>query len=87
MKFEKTTWDNTFDTTAEKIKAIQEKYGTDSFAVVSTNQLLTEEFYTLGKLTRGCIGTNNYDGNTTHHGWLQRSVVISAHLVVMALRD
>ncbi|GBE07946.1 nitrate reductase [bacterium BMS3Bbin11] len=26
--------------------------------------MLTEEFYTLGKLTRGFIGTNNYDGNT-----------------------
>src|SRR6185436_19478049 len=36
-----------------------------SFAVVSTGQLLTEEFYTLGKLVRGQIGTNNYDGNTT----------------------
>ena len=32
---------------------------------VSTGQLLTEEFYTLGKLTRAVIGTNNYDGNTT----------------------
>ncbi|WDE09766.1 nitrate reductase [Thalassomonas haliotis] len=64
-KFEKTSWDNALDTTAGKIKAIQEKYGRDAFAVVSTGQLLTEEFYTLGKLTRGCIGTNNYDGNTT----------------------
>ncbi|MEJ2445524.1 MAG: molybdopterin-dependent oxidoreductase [Exilibacterium sp.] len=44
---------------------MQAKYGRDSFAVVSTGQLLTEEFYTLGKLVRGCIGTNNYDGNTT----------------------
>jgi len=33
--------------------------------VISTGQMLTEEFYTLGKLTRGLIGTNNYDGNTT----------------------
>ena len=50
---------------AAKIKAIQAQYGRDSFAVVSTGQLLTEEFYTLGKLVRGQIGTNNYDGNTT----------------------
>jgi assimilatory nitrate reductase catalytic subunit len=64
-KFEKTTWDHALDTTASKIKEIQEKYGRDAFAVVSTGQLLTEEFYTLGKLTRGLIGTNNYDGNTT----------------------
>ncbi len=64
-EFEKTSWDNALDTTANKIKEIQGKYGRDAFAVVSTGQLMTEEFYTLGKLTRGCIGTNNYDGNTT----------------------
>ena len=64
-KFERTSWNNALDTTASKIKEIQQKYGRDAFAVVSTGQLLTEEFYTLGKLTRGCIGTNNYDGNTT----------------------
>ena len=58
-------WDTALDHSAAKIKEIQEKYGKDSFAVVSTGQLLTEEFYTLGKLVRGCIGTNNYDGNTT----------------------
>lgn len=64
-QFEKNSWDNALDTTASKIKEIQEKYGKDSFAIISTGQLLTEEFYTLGKLVRGCIGTNNYDGNTT----------------------
>jgi len=58
-------WDTVLDHSAKKIKEIQDKYGRDSFAVVSTGQLLTEEFYTLGKLVRGCIGTNNYDGNTT----------------------
>lgn len=64
-KFEPTSWDHALNTTALKIKEIQAKYGRDAFAVVSTGQLMTEEFYTLGKLTRGCIGTNNYDGNTT----------------------
>ncbi|VAW83277.1 Assimilatory nitrate reductase large subunit [hydrothermal vent metagenome] len=63
--YEETTWDKALDKTASEIKRIQEKYGRDSFAIVSTGQLLTEEFYTLGKLTRGVIGTNNYDGNTT----------------------
>ena len=63
--FKTTSWDHALDHTAEKIKEIQGKYGRDSFAVISTGQLLTEEFYTLGKLVRGCIGTNNYDGNTT----------------------
>ena len=63
--FQPTDWDSAFDRTADKIKEIQSKYGRDAFAIVSTGQLLTEEFYTLGKLARGCIGTNNYDGNTT----------------------
>jgi anaerobic selenocysteine-containing dehydrogenase len=63
--FAPTQWDTALDTVASKIKEIQTKYGRDSFAVVSTGQLLTEEFYTLGKLVRGQIGTNNYDGNTT----------------------
>src|SRR5690606_6058993 len=64
-EWRKTGWDEALDRTAESIKRIQEQYGRDAFAVVSTGQLLTEEFYTLGKLVRGCIGTNNYDGNTT----------------------
>lgn len=65
LPFQPASWDAALDTTAAKIKEIQEKYGKDAFAVVSTGQLLTEEFYTLGKLVRGQIGTNNYDGNTT----------------------
>ncbi len=64
-EFKSVSWDKALDTTSDKIKDIQKKYGKDAFAVVSTGQLLTEEFYTLGKLVRGCIGTNNYDGNTT----------------------
>ncbi len=63
--FEVASWDQALDVTAQRIKDIQNKYGRDSFAIVSTGQLMTEEFYTLGKLARGCIGTNNYDGNTT----------------------
>ena len=65
LPFQPTSWDSALDSTAAKIKEIQQKYGRDAFAVVSTGQLLTEEFYTLGKLVRGQIGTNNYDGNTT----------------------
>ncbi|OUS01867.1 nitrate reductase catalytic subunit, partial [Gammaproteobacteria bacterium 54_18_T64] len=63
--YQVTSWDNALDTMADKIREIQQKHGRDAFAIVSTGQLLTEEFYTLGKLTRGVIGTNNYDGNTT----------------------
>ncbi|VAW99905.1 Assimilatory nitrate reductase large subunit [hydrothermal vent metagenome] len=64
-KFQQATWDESLDKVSNEIKRIQEKYGRDAFAIVSTGQIMTEEFYTLGKLARGVIGTNNYDGNTT----------------------
>ena len=64
-EFEQTSWDKALDKTASEIKRIQGTYGRDAFAIVSTGQIMTEEFYTLGKLARGVIGTNNYDGNTT----------------------
>ena len=60
-----TDWDSALDRLHDGIRRVQERHGRDSFAVISTGQMLTEEFYTLGKLTRGLIGTNNYDGNTT----------------------
>ena len=34
-------------------------------AVLSTGQLVTEEFYALGKLARLGMGLHHYDGNTT----------------------
>ena len=64
-EFTPLSWDSALDKTAAEIKRIQNSYGRDAFAIVSTGQILTEEFYTLGKLVRGAIGTNNYDGNTT----------------------
>ncbi|WP_297529412.1 molybdopterin oxidoreductase family protein [Thiohalobacter sp.] len=63
--FRETDWDTALDRTAAEIQRIQAQYGRDAFSVISTGQIMTEEFYTLGKLVRGVIGTNNYDGNTT----------------------
>ena len=63
--YEETDWDSALDKMGSEIQRIQQTYGRDSFAIISTGQLLTEEFYTLGKLSRAVIGTNNYDGNTT----------------------
>ena len=64
-EYQESGWDGALDKMAAEINRIQAKYGPDSFAIVSTGQKLTEGFYTLGKLARGVIGTNNYDGNTT----------------------
>ncbi|TCK17641.1 nitrate reductase (quinol-dependent) catalytic subunit [Thiogranum longum] len=63
--FREANWDQAMDKTASEIQRIQEAHGRDAFAIVSTGQIMTEEFYTLGKLARGVVGTNNYDGNTT----------------------
>ena len=63
--FREASWDQALDKVADEIRRIQSTYGRDAFAVVSTGQIMTEEFYTLGKLARGVLGTNNYDGNTT----------------------
>lgn len=58
-------WDEAIDTLVKQFRKVQQKYGTESLGIVSTGQLVTEEFYTLGKLVQLGLGTNNYDGNTT----------------------
>ncbi len=63
--FNQVSWDFALDKMSDEINRIQNSYGRDSFAVISTGQIMTEGFYTLGKLVRGVLGTNNYDGNTT----------------------
>ena len=59
------SWEEAIDTLVERFGAVQKKYGPESLGVVSTGQLVTEEFYTLGKLVQLGLGTSNYDGNTT----------------------
>ncbi|MEZ5402082.1 MAG: nitrate reductase [Bryobacteraceae bacterium] len=64
-KLEPVSWDEALTAMVEKFRAVQEKHGTQSLGVLSTGQLVTEEFYTLGKLAQLGFGTTNYDGNTT----------------------
>ena len=59
------SWDEALSTMAQRFSSIQKKYGSQSVGVISTGQLVTEEFYTLGKLVQLGMGTRNYDGNTT----------------------
>ncbi len=58
-------WDEALGVMVERFRAVQAKYGPDSLGVLSTGQLVTEEFYALGKLVQLGFGTRNYDGNTT----------------------
>jgi assimilatory nitrate reductase catalytic subunit len=64
-KFERVTWNEALETMVAKFRAVQAKHGPNSLGVISTGQLVTEEFYTLGKLVQLGFGTRNYDGNTT----------------------
>ena len=58
-------WDEAMQTMAARFRDIQARYGPGAVGVISTGQLVTEEFYALGKLVQLGIGTPNYDGNTT----------------------
>ncbi len=64
-KLQKSTWDEAFTTVSDSFKRIQKEHGKGAVAVIGTGQLLTEEFYALGKFVQLGLGTNNYDGNTT----------------------
>jgi anaerobic selenocysteine-containing dehydrogenase len=58
-------WDEALGTMVARFREIQLHHGAQALGVLSTGQLVTEEFYTLGKLVQLGFGTNNYDGNTT----------------------
>ena len=62
---ERVAWDEAIRTMVDRFRAVQQNYGPESVGVISTGQLVTEEFYTLGKLVQLGLGTRNYDGNTT----------------------
>ncbi|GAC1531353.1 MAG: nitrate reductase [Acidimicrobiales bacterium] len=59
------SWDEALARTADGFRAIIAEHGPGAVAVISTGQLVTEEFYALGKLVRGGLGLHHYDGNTT----------------------
>jgi assimilatory nitrate reductase catalytic subunit len=64
-KLARVSWNEAIAEMVRGFTAIQQRYGSGSLGVLSTGQLVTEEFYALGKLVQLGFGTNNYDGNTT----------------------
>ncbi len=64
-RFERIGWDDAIETLVRGFRKTQADHGSGALGVLSTGQLVTEEFYTLGKLVQLGFGTNNYDGNTT----------------------
>ena len=59
------SWDRALGEMAARFRSIQQRHGANSVAVIGTGQLVTEEFYALGKLVQLGLGTTNFDGNTT----------------------
>lgn len=57
------SWNEAFKIFADKMKHIQNKYGTESAAYISTGQITTEELALLGFVGRIHMGING-DGNT-----------------------
>jgi assimilatory nitrate reductase catalytic subunit len=64
-RLQRVSWDDAIGTMAARFRDIQRRHGNDAVGIISTGQLVTEEFYTLGKLAQLGLGTRNYDGNTT----------------------
>lgn len=58
-------WDAAIDHVVDGFQRILAEHGPGSVAVLSTGQLVTEEFYALGKLVRLGMGLSHFDGNTT----------------------
>ena len=61
--FKEVSWDEGFKHVASKLKELQEKYGRESVAGISTGQLTLEEFAIFGHVMRNFLQTN-VDGNT-----------------------
>ena len=59
------SWDDALDRVVGGFRDIIARHGPESVAVISTGQLVTEEFYALGKLVRLGLGLAHFDGNTT----------------------
>lgn len=64
-KLARAPWDEAIAEMVHGFTGAQQRHGSGALGILSTGQLVTEEFYALGKLAQLGFGTNNYDGNTT----------------------
>lgn len=62
--FERITWDDALGEVAEKLRATIHEHGPEAAAFYISGQLLTEDYYAIGKLTRGYLGVANVDSNS-----------------------
>jgi anaerobic selenocysteine-containing dehydrogenase len=63
-KLVETDWDTAMDAVAGRCTELLEEQGPSAISFYTTGQLFLEEYYTLGLIAHGGIGTNHVDGNT-----------------------
>ena len=63
-KLVETDWDTAMNAVAGRAKELLEEQGPSAISFYTTGQLFLEEYYTLGLIAHGGIGTNHVDGNT-----------------------
>jgi anaerobic selenocysteine-containing dehydrogenase len=59
-----TDWDTAMGLVVQRRKELLEEQGPSALGFYTTGQLFLEEYYTLGVIAHGAIGTNHVDGNT-----------------------
>lgn len=59
-----TDWDTAMDRVVGRTTELLEEQGPSSIGFYTTGQFFAEEYYTLGVIAHGGIGTNHVDGNT-----------------------
>jgi anaerobic selenocysteine-containing dehydrogenase len=59
-----TDWDTAMDLVVRRSTELLAEQGPSALAFYTTGQLFLEEYYTLGVIAHGAIGTNHVDGNT-----------------------
>ncbi|WP_019136494.1 molybdopterin oxidoreductase family protein [Cellulomonas massiliensis] len=59
-----TDWDTAMGRVVGRAQALLEEQGPSAISFYTSGQLFAEEYYTLGVIAHGGIGTNHVDGNT-----------------------
>jgi anaerobic selenocysteine-containing dehydrogenase len=59
-----TDWDTAMSAVVQHSKDLLDEFGPSALGFYTSGQLFLEEYYTLGVIAHGAIGTNHVDGNT-----------------------
>lgn len=59
-----TDWDTAMERITARSRELLDDLGPDAIGFYTSGQLFLEEYYTLGVIAHGAIGTNHVDGNT-----------------------